>query len=273
MSAAVVVSDTRALLSRWFIHMRRDIMSLSIGLMQPLFWLILGYVFQGFMRTSVDLASFGGVDYMSFFLSGIVAFTLLTNAVLGGIPIVFDRENGFIDKVLSAPVSRLSIVLARFIYVTIYSLVQAFLVLAFGYILLGVRFQGGFSAPVALLGIAGFGALFTAGVVALSLALAFKAEHHAVFFTITGFFLTPVLFLSSAFVPLSKLPEAGRWIALANPLTHAIDPIRALICGPAAAGISADGVMEAFAVHGGVLLAFDVVCFALAVRVIRSRLD
>ena len=273
MSLAVIASDTQALLWRWLIHAKRDIMSLTVGLIQPLIWL---FFFGGLMRGVFSGGGGGalgvklpeGLDYMSFYVSGVIAFTLLTNAVLGGIPIVFDRENGFIDKILSAPISRISIVLSRFIYVTGYSLAQAFLVLGAS-VLMGVRFQGDASAPIALLGVAGYGALLAAGVTALSLGLAFKAPHHAVFFTITGFVLTPFVVLSSAFVPLERIPEGWmRLVATWNPMTHTIDPIRALICGRAAVGGD-----PAYAFHALVLAGFDVLCLAWAVRAIRQRLD
>jgi len=262
---STLLADTWALTWRWLLHAKRDIMSLSMGLMQPLFWLILfGGVFRGFTAGANIQASFGDVDYLTFYTSGVLAFTTLTNAVLGGVPLVFDRENGFFDRILSAPISRLSIVLSRFVYVALYSIAQTYIVLGVAW-LMGVRFAA--TAPLALAGVAVYSALLAAGVTALSLALAFTSNHVA-FFTITGFFLTPVLFLSSAFVPLHKLPELWRIIALANPLTHAIDPMRALICGPASVGGE-----PSYLLHAGVLVAFDVVAFALAVRIIRQRLD
>jgi ABC-2 type transport system permease protein len=261
-----LVTDTWALLWRWFIHLKRDRMSLSIGLMQPLFWLFLfGGIFRGFASQNAGFQqSFGNVDYLTFYTSGVLAFTTLTNAVLGGIPLVFDRETGFLDRILAAPVSRFSIVASRFVYVIFYSLLQTYLVLGCAW-LMGVRFAA--NPLYVVVGVAVYGALLAAGVTALSLALAFLAPHH-VFFTITGFFLTPLLFLSSAFVPLDKIPGAWRAVALANPLTHAIDPVRALLCGAASVGGDAN-----YALHALVLAAFDVVCFALAVRVVRKRLD
>lgn len=273
----LVVQDTRAMLGRWLIHMKRDVMSLTMGLFQPLFFFLFGGLFRGVMSSGGTGAggvdSLGGVDYLSFYTPGVLTFTMLTNAILGGIPVVFDRENGFIDKILSAPVSRTSIVASRFLYVTFYSLLQTMVVLVAGYAF-GFRFQGGVPAPVALLGIVGFGALLTAGITALSLALAFTAPHHSIFFSITGFLTTPMLVLSTAFVPMSRIPEGWlRVIATWNPLSHAIDPIRALCCGPASVGADPATIGTFYASHLAFLAVFDVVCFVLAVRVIRSRLD
>ena len=262
---STLVADTWALTWRWLLHAKRDIMSLSMGLMQPLFWLILfGGVFRGFASGANLRQSFGGVDYLTFYTSGVLAFTTLTNAVLGGVPLVFDRETGFFDRILSAPVSRLSIVLSRFLYITLYSLAQTYLVLGVA-LLMGVSFQA--STALALAGVAVYSALLAAGITALSLALAFTSNHVA-FFTITGFFLTPLLFISSAFVPLDRLHGIWYALAVANPLTHAIDPVRALMCGTAAVGGD-----PAYALHAGALAIFDVVCFAVAVSVIKKRLD
>ncbi len=256
---SALVSDTWALTTRWLIHLRRDSMTLIMGLFQPLMWLFLfGGIFGNFASKSPNLKeSFGNVDYLTFYTSGVLAFTTLTNAVLGGIPLVFDRENGFLDRVLSAPVSRLSIVLSRFIYVTLYSLFQTYVVLGVAFLLLGVRFD-----PAALVGIAVYSALLAAGLTALSLALAFYASHVA-FFTLTGVFLTPILFLSSAFVPLDRLDGVWRVVALLNPLTHAIDPMRAQMVGGTAN----------HALHATFLVGFDVACIVFSVAAIKKKLD
>lgn len=260
--------DVWALTTRWLIHAKRDTASLTLGLFQPLLWLVLfGGLMRGFVQKSDLAASFGNVDYLTFYTSGILAFTMLTNAVGGGIPIVFDQEFGFIDKILSSPVSRSSIVVSRFVYVTLYSVLQSFVVLACAWVM-GMRFQGE-AWPIALAGIVGFGALLSAGMTALSLALAFAAPSHILFFTVIAFFLTPLLFLSSAFVPLAKLPDGPlRFVATWNPLTHAIDPIRALICGSASVGGD-----PSYVFHAAVLAVFDAAALLLAVTVIRRRLD
>lgn len=258
----LVLRDTWALTRRWLIHLRRDFMSLTIGLIQPLTFLLFGVLFRDlFGARGAAAGAIGTADYPAFFTVGVVVFTLLVNAFMGGIPIVFDRETGFMDKILASPVSRTAIVASRFVYVTAFSLVQAFIVLAVAWALLGVRFASPIATPLAIVV---YGALLSAGISALSLACAFVFPHHSTFFAITGFFMTPVLILSSAFIPLEHMPAWMALVARVNPLTHAIEPIRAFALG-------AGGGSPLY--HAAVLAAWDAVLIALSVHVVRRRLD
>lgn len=264
-----LVADTWALTQRWLIHLRRDRMSLTLGIIQPLILLTLaGPLLHHVVKDAGQVEQvhafmqqrFRTDDYLTFLFSGVAAFTILVNSTLGGIPIVFDRETGFMDKVLASPVSRLAIPLSRFAYVIFYSLLQVAII---GVVaaLLGVRPHG--SALVAVGALVGYGALLSAGISVLSLALAFVFPHHSIFFAITGFMLSPLLVLSPTFVALDAMPAWMQTVALLNPMTHAIVPIRAAFLGGDAAWLAS----------AGALLAFDAVCLALAVAVLRRRLD
>jgi ABC-2 type transport system permease protein len=261
----LVLRDTWTLTQRWLVHMRRDRMSMMLGIIQPLILLtlvgpLMHHVVNdaGVMRELMQ-ERFGTTDYMTFVFSGVAVFTILVNSILGGIPIVFDRETGFMDKILASPASRLSIVASRFVYVILYSLIQVAVISAVG-LLLGVRAASPLLAPLLLVG---YGTLLCAGISVMSLALAFIFPHHSIFFAITGFLLTPLLVLSPTFVSLESMPTWMQTVAWLNPMTHAIQPIRAGFLGT-----QAD-----FAASAAWLLVFDAVCFALAVRVIRKRLD
>jgi ABC-2 type transport system permease protein len=204
-------------------------------------------------------ARFGTEDYLTFLFPGVAVFTILVNSILGGVPILFDRETGFMDKVLAAPVSRVAILLARFLYVLLYSLLQVALVGAVG-LALGLNAA---SPLVAAAAIVLYGGLLCAGITILSLALAFVLPHHSIYFSITGFMLSPLLVLSPTFVVRRAMPgwmaEVARW----NPMTHAIEPIRAAFLGT-----EVDWLKSAL-----ILLAFDAVCLAWATRIVRKRMD
>jgi ABC-2 type transport system permease protein len=262
--SAIVLQDTWTLLRRWLIHLRRDSMSLSIGLIQPLTFLLFGVLFREVFRGGGMGADASMGNYPAFFAVGVVVFTMLVNAFMGGIPIVFDRETGFMDKILASPVSRSAIVLSRFAYVTFFSLLQAFVVLGVAWVLLGIRFASPLGTVLAVIA---YGTLLSAGISAISLACAFLFPHHSMFFAITGFLMTPVLVLSSAFVPIERMPGWMELLARMNPLTHAIQPIRAMALG------DSTQVFYGYGGHAVALIAFDLVCLALAVRVVKKRLD
>ena len=260
-----LVQDTLALLSRWMIHLRRDRMSLMLGSIQPMFLLLFaGPLLSHVVRNTEQIhalfqARFGTTDYLTFLFAGVAVFTILVNSILGGVPILFDRETGFMDKVLAAPVSRMAILLSRFLYVLLYSLLQVGLVALVGLAL-------GLNAASPLLAVAAvvvYGGLLCAGITILSLALAFVLPHHSIYFSITGFMLSPLLVLSPTFVVRASMPEWMASVARWNPMTHAIEPIRAALLGT-----PVDWLKAAL-----VLLAFDVVCLVWATRIIRKRLD
>ena len=260
-----MVRDTWNLTWRWLIHLRKDRMSLMLGIIQPLILLTLvGPLLHHVVRDAESLRvlmveRFGTDDYLTFLFSGVVVFTILVNSILGGIPIVFDRETGFMDKILTAPVSRVSIVASRFVYVILYSLIQVGVISVVG-VLVGVKAASPWLAPALVVG---YGALLCAGLTVLSLAVAFVLPHHSIFFAITGFMLTPLLVLSPTFVAMESLPGWMAQVAWVNPMTHAIVPIRAGFLGGEAPWLAS----------AAWLVVFDAVCMAFAVRVIRKRLD
>lgn len=260
-----VVQDTLSLLSRWMIHLRKDRMSLMLGSIQPMFLLLFaGPLLRHVVRDAdvvegVFRSRFGTDDYLSFLFAGVAVFTILINSILGGVPILFDRETGFMDKVLAAPVSRLAILLSRFLYVLLYSLMQVALIAAVG-LALGLQVASPLLTAAAIVL---YGGLLCAGITVLSLGLAFVLPHHSIYFSITGFMLSPLLVLSPTFVVRAAMPEYMAAVARWNPMTHAIEPIRAAVLGREANWVQA----------AVILLLFDVVCLALATRIIRKRLD
>ncbi|HBP17667.1 MAG TPA: hypothetical protein DEA08_07735, partial [Planctomycetes bacterium] len=160
-----LVADTWGQTQRWLIHLRKDRMSLMLGILQPMILLTLvGPLLHHVVNDAGELQQlmrerFQTTDYLTFLFSGIAVFTILVNSILGGIPVVFDRETGFMDKVLASPVSRLSIVAARFLYVILYSLIQVGIISVVA-VALGVRPEAWLLAPVVLVV---FGALLAAG--------------------------------------------------------------------------------------------------------------
>lgn len=249
------VQETRAQFTRWMLHLKREPFSLAFNLLNPLILLVfMGGAFQGLARNAL------GGDYRSYLLPGILALTAFGNSMAGGIPLLFDRENGSLARLMTAPISRPSIILSRFLAVNLSTTLQCLLILVLG-IAFGVRIATGVGGVVALLA---FGLLLGFGVTAISLMLAFRFENHGDFFAVIGLTSLPLTFLSSAFVPLDRLPSWMRAVALVNPMTYAIDAMRTLIL--------TGWNPQPLAFMAAVLLAFDAVMLWLGSRVLGRHL-
>ena len=222
---AELTQETMALTKRLFLQLQRRPSTLVAGVLQPLIWLVLfGALFS---RAPEGLLP-GGLSYGRFLGAGVIVFTAFSAALNAGLPVMFDREFGFLNRLLVAPLrSRSSIVLASVIYITTLSLVQSVAIMATAAVL-------GYGWP----GVAGLGLvlltllLLVFAVTALSLGLAFALPGHIELIAVIFVANLPLLFASTALAPLAFKPPWLGWLAALNPLTFAIEPIRAAYTGP-----------------------------------------
>jgi ABC-2 type transport system permease protein len=230
-----IIQETLALTQRLFIQLLRRPSTFIAGVLQPLMWLLLfGALFAhapaGFLP--------GGESYGHFFGAGVIVFTAFSAALNAGLPVMFDREFGFLNRLLVAPLrSRSSIILSSVHYISTLSLIQSMAII-FVAALMGFGWPGGFGLLVVLLTLA----LLVFAVTALSLGLAFALPGHIEMIAVIFVVNLPLLFASTALAPLSFMPGWLAWLASVNPLTFAIEPIRALYNGQ---GHLADVVLQA----------------------------
>lgn len=215
------LQETSALTRRLFIQLQRRPATLMAGIIQPLMWLVLfGALFQNAPEGLFEESQ----NYLEFLGAGVIVFTAFAGALNAGLPVMFDREFGFLNRLLVAPLStRFSIVTASAIYIVSLSLLQTAAILIAG------AFMGaGFPDFVGLGAIAVVLLLLILAVTGLSLGLAFALPGHVEL--IAAIFVTnlPLLFASTALAPLSFMPVWLQWVASLNPLSYAIEPIRYL---------------------------------------------
>ncbi len=216
-----LVQETLALTRRLFIQLQRRPSTLVAGIIQPVMWLVLfGALFQ-----NAPSGLFGNShSYGQFLGAGVIVFTAFAGALNAGLPVMFDREFGFLNRLLVAPLaSRYSIVLASALFIVSQSLLQA-AVIVVAAALLGAGLPN----------IAGLGAialivfLLALGVTAISLGLAFALPGHIELIAVIFVTNLPLLFASTALAPLSFMPQWLQVVASLNPLSYAIEPIRYL---------------------------------------------
>ena len=216
-----LAQETLALTRRLFIQLQRRPSTLIAGIIQPVMWLVLfGALFQ-----NVPQGMFGTSQrYGQFLGAGVIVFTAFAGALNAGLPVMFDREFGFLNRLLVAPLaSRFSIVFASAIFIVSQSLLQAaVIVTAAAFLGSGLPDAAGLSA-IALIVF-----LLALGVTALSLGLAFALPGHIELIAVIFVTNLPLLFASTALAPLSFMPGWLQIIATLNPLSYAIEPIRYL---------------------------------------------
>lgn len=226
----------------WLRQIKRYLRSRSriVGsLGQPvLFLLALGYGFGPVFQRA------GQGDYIQFLVPGIIAMSVLFTSIFSGIEIIWDRQFGFLKEMLVAPVSRFKIMIGR-------TLGGATIAVFQGLIILVISSFAGFK-PVSLSG------LFWGILVMLISAILFTAMGTAIsskltdphgFQLIMNFLIQPLFFLSGALFPLKGLPPALGMVTTINPLSYAVDGMRAAFTGVAYFGLWVDmGVLSVIAV-------------------------
>ncbi len=227
---------------------------------QPLvFWLLIG----GGINASFQApgAAESG-SYMSYFFPGVIAMVLLFTAIFATIAIVEDRQGGFLQGVLVAPVSRLSIVLGQSLGCTTLAVVQGLL-----FLVLAPAVGFPLSAAGAALGFAVM-TLVAFALANLGLVIAWRMDSTQGFHAIMNLLLLPMWILSGAFFPANGATVWLRWLMTLNPLTYGVAALRrSLYLGdvvpPEVALLPGMGLSLA------VTLAFAVAMFAIAVVTVR----
>ena len=227
------------------------------GLVPPIvFWLLIG----AGLGTSVRVPGAPEtLNFLQFFYAGTLVLIVLFTSIFATISIIEDRREGFLQSVLVAPVSRLSIVLGKVMGSATVGLAQglAFLLLA-GPAGLHPGFHG-YLLAVAVLTLASI------GLTALGFCIAWVLDSSQGFHSVMNLFLIPMWMLSGALFPAATAPRFLRAVIAINPVAYSVTGLQhALlpsVIPPDAAPIGAClGVLAGFA---AVMLA---ACVAVASR-------
>jgi ABC-2 type transport system permease protein len=170
--------------------------------------------------------TFGTQDYFSYLAVGMLSFISLFTAMFSGMSIVWDRRLGFLDKVLSTPVARGVIPMAKVLSTVVRALAQAAIVLLLA-ILLGM--DASHITPAGLLGSFAALLLLIIGFASLFVTLAIRSTSWEAQMAIMNLLNLPLLFASNAMFPVTYMPEWLQTIAKINPVSYAADICRQLL--------------------------------------------
>nr|YP_009294569.1 ABC-2 type transporter [Asparagopsis taxiformis]AOM66052.1 ABC-2 type transporter [Asparagopsis taxiformis] len=215
----LLYKETEALIKRLIIQVKRRPSTFIAGLIQPLLWLILfGALFQ---NAPVGLLT-SNIQYNIFLSPGIIIFTAFTGSINAGLPLIFDREFGFLNRLLIAPmISRDSLLLSSIIFNLLITLAQTCTIILCNKILFkNIQYNN----HIPFIFFITF--LIALSISSLSIYLACTLPGHIEFLAFILIINLPILFSSTALAPLSFMPYWLQIIASLNPMTYAIENIR-----------------------------------------------
>lgn len=216
----------RALWQREITKFLRDRSRVIGALVQPIgFWLVLGLGFYGTFR----MPGAEEVGYLEYLFPGIITMILLFTAIFSTISVVQERQEGFLQATLVAPVPRSTIVIGLVAGGTTLAVAESALFLLLSPL-------AGYSPGIVGLMIVLFTAFMTAlAFTALGFSIAWRLDTTRGFHAVMNLFLLPLWFLSGAVFPVDSLPAAVRWIMYLNPVTYGVGAIRQGLYWPEAA--------------------------------------
>ncbi len=207
-------SAVYGIVARDWIRSLRQKGRLAGGLARSFMWLLLlGAGYNAIAR--VD----GGLSYQSFIYPGIVVMATLFGGMLTAISTVYDREFGMLRLMLASPAGILSVLLGRTIAATANGLLQGTFVLITAQLFVSVTLTQWLTS----LAVIALAALASSAVGLLIAAPLRSVENFA---GIINIVLFPLIFLSGALYPTSRMPATLRFVAEMNPVSYAVDLTR-----------------------------------------------
>ena len=234
------VRDTFEITRRNLIGYRRVPQLLVFSTIQPvIFVLMFRYVFGGAINVP------GRIPYIDFLMPGIFVQTVVFGAIATAIGLATDLKSGLMERFHALPMARSAVLtgrtmadMARNVFVVILMMVVGFLV--------GWRVHTnvlGFVAAALLVILFGYSMSWIFATVGLAVGDPEAAQAAA--FPV----LAPLVFASSAFVPVSTMPGWLQAFAKHQPVTAVVDAVRALTLG----GPATDDVLVALAWIVGII--------------------
>jgi ABC-2 type transport system permease protein/oleandomycin transport system permease protein len=228
------VGDALTMAWRNLLNIKRNPQLLVFATIQPVIFVVMfRYVFGGAIQGSLP----AGQTYVNFLMPGIFVQTIVFGALTTGVGLADDLNKGLIDRFRSLPMARSAVLVGRTLADFVRNIFVVILMCAVGFIV-------GWSIGTNLLGLLGAIGIILAFSYALSWVFAIvglsvkDAETaQAVSFPI----LAPLVFASSAFVPVTTMPSWLQGWAKNQPVSVVVNAARALTIG----GPTSDYVIKA----------------------------
>ncbi len=247
-----VVRDTMAIVQRNLIGYRRVPQLLVFSTIQPVvFVLMFRYVFGGAIKVP------GRIPYVDFLMPGVFVQTVVFGAIATAIGLATDLKSGLMERFHALPMARSAVLTGRTVADLARNVFVVILMMVVGY-LVGWRIHTNMVGMIAggLLVLL-FGYAMSWIFATVGLAVGDPETAQAAAFPV----LAPLVFASSAFVPVATMPGWLRVFANHQPVSVTASAVQALTIG----GPTASYVLQSIMWCIGILVVFA----PIAVRLYR----
>jgi len=276
-------TDMQISFRRWLLKTARNPFVTFTSLVQPIIFFVLMAEVFGALASGALSGSLGGVHYVTYLTPAIVLQSALAAAAVSGIGLVDDMETGMFDKTLISPMNRAAMFAGKLGSELVRIVVQMLIIFGLGYIFLSLTAGGSVdqyhqTGIGGLLGVLLVTVLFGGVFMAYSNIVALLTRDREATIMVSNLLTFPLLFVSSAFLPLEALPTWIQTLAVVNPVTYGVDGLRALMLGKdvtTVIEISAfpglwNTLAPAIAVLGGFVVVLGSIAVALLNRASRA---
>jgi ABC-2 type transport system permease protein len=214
-------SDIGGITRRNLLHILRTPQLIFFASVQPvMFVLLFRFVFGGAIHTP-------GTSYANYLLPGIFVQTALFGGASTAVGLASDLNSGIVDRFRSLPMARSAVLAGRTFADLIRNVFVVLLMVVVG-VLVGFRFHGSILGDIAGLGLVllfGYAFSWLFALIGLTVRDPETAQ-------VAGFLpLFPLIFASSAFVPVASMPGWLQAFAKVQPVSVTVDAVRALVSG------------------------------------------
>jgi len=216
-----------------FFNMKPRVISTVV---QPILFLALlalpmSRLFHG-VPPQMEQAMFGGLNFFSFLVPGIVGIGLLFGGTMSGVTVLWDKDFGFLKEVMVAPVRRTSLMLGRTFGGLTTGMIQALITIGVASIF-GIWYGFKISSVSGFLLAIVFSILTFFIFSCFGIILGGLFEETEGFMAFVNLIQMPLFFLSGAMIPVSQLKGVPvlYQIQFINPLTYGVDGLRSALTG------------------------------------------
>lgn len=216
-----LISDSWIMAKRSIMHIIRSLDQVLSLIMFPIMFMLLNrYVLGGAIDT-------GDISYANYLFAGILIQTLAFGANYTTINLAVDMKEGIVDRFRSLPMSSNALVIGHIAADLVRNIISGIIIILVGF---AVGFRPN-ASPIEWLYVIGLALLFTLAISWASAILGLLVNSLEAAQWVGFVLIFPLTFVSSAFVPTDTMPAALRAFAENQPMTHAINAIRAWLVG------------------------------------------